>query len=85
MKDVFRQDAVLTELSEALDCIPHDLVVLKLHAYDISLNATTFIYSYLKHQKRNVKIHDIFSSFQILLSGIPQGSVLGPIFFIIPQ
>ena len=34
-----------------------------------------------KSQKQNVKIDNIFSSFQTLLSGIPQGSMLGPIFF----
>ena len=38
----------------------------------------SFIYSYLKRRKQNVKIHDIFSSIQTLLSEVPQGSVLGP-------
>ena len=41
----------------------------------------TFIYSYLKRRKQNVKIDNIVSSFQILLSGVPQGSILGSIMF----
>ena len=45
------------------------------------MNAATFIYSYLKRQKQNVKIHDVFSSFQTLLSGVPQDSVLGLVLF----
>ena len=77
----FVTGAVLMDLSKAFDCIPHDLLIAKLHAYGISLNAATFIYSYLKRRKQSVKIDDVFSSFQTLLSGVPQGSVLGPILF----
>ena len=40
-----------------------------------------FIYSYLKRRKQGVKINNTESLFQILLSGIPQGSILGPILF----
>ena len=68
----FVTGAALIDLSKAFDCIPHDLLVAKLHSYGISLNAATFIYSYLKRRKQNVKIHDVFSSFQTLLSKVPQ-------------
>ena len=44
----FVTGAVLIELYKAFDCIPHDLLVAKLHARGISLNTATFIYSYLK-------------------------------------
>ena len=74
-------DTVLMDLSKAFDCIPHDLLVAKLHAYDLSNDAVTFIYSYLKRRKQGVKINDTESIFQILLSGVPQGSILGPILF----
>ena len=40
--------AVLMDLSKAFDYIPHDLLVAKLHAYDLSMDAITFIYSYMK-------------------------------------
>ena len=44
----FVKGALSMDLSKAFDCIPYDLLVAKLHAYGISLNAATFIYSYLK-------------------------------------
>ena len=72
---------VLMDLSKAFDCIPHDLLVAKLHAYGLSEDTVTFIYSYLNRRKQGVKINNTESLFQILLSGIPQGSILGPILF----
>ena len=53
----------------------------KLHAYGFSEDAVTFVYSYLKRRKQGVKIIDTESVFQVLLSGIPQGSILGTILF----
>lgn len=63
------------------DCIPDGLIVAKMNPYGISLNAATFISSHLERRKENVKNHDAFSSFQTLLSGVPQGSLLGLILF----
>ena len=42
-------------------------------------NSFTFFYSYSKRRKENVKINNTYSLFKILLSGVPQGSILGPI------
>ena len=72
---------ILMDLSKAFDCIPHDLLIAKLHAYGLTTEALTFLYSYLKRRKQGVKINDAESIFQILLSGVPQGSILGPILF----
>ena len=69
------------DLPKAFDCIPHDLLAAKLHAYGLSEDAVTFVHSYLKRSKQSVKINGTESVFQILLSGIPQGSILGPILF----
>ena len=72
-------DTVLMDLTKAFDCIPHDLLAAKLHAYSLSEDAVTFVHSYLKRRKQGVKIKDTESIFQILLSGIPQGFISGPI------
>ena len=69
------------DLSKAFDCIPHDLLTATLHAYGFNKKALTFLYSYLRRRKQNVKINDTESFFQILSSGVPQGSILGPILF----
>ena len=71
----------LMDLSKAFDCIPHDLLIAKLHAYGFNKKALTFLYSYIKRRKQSVKINDTESFFQILLSGAPQGSILGPFLF----
>ena len=41
--------SVLMDLSKALDCIPHDLIISKLHAYGLDENALVLVYSYLKN------------------------------------
>ena len=66
---------VLTDLSKAFDSILHDLLVEKIHAYGFSKNSIVF-YSYFKRRKQNVKINNTHSIFQILLSGLPQGSIM---------
>ena len=73
--------AVLMDLSKAFDCIPHDLLMAKLYTFGLYMDAITFIYSYMKRRKQGVKINDTESLFKILLSGLPQGSILGPILF----
>ena len=69
------------DFPKAFDSIPHDLLIAKMHAYGFSKNSLVFFYSYLKTRKQNIRINNTHSIFQILLSGIPQGSILGPILF----
>ena len=69
------------DLSKAFDCIPHDLIIAKLAAYGISDSALCYIYSYLKNRKQCVRINNTQSNFHNIISGVPQGSILGPILF----
>ena len=69
------------DLSKAFDSIPHDLLIAKMHAYGFSMNTVTFFYSYLERRNQNVRINNTHSVFQVLLSGVPQGSILGPLLF----
>ena len=68
-------------LSKAFHCIPHNLVVAKLHAYGLDFDTVTFLLNYLKHQKQSVKINNISSFFRTILLGVRQGSILVPILF----
>ena len=69
------------DLSNAFDCIPHDFLMAKMEAYGFSEGFLTFLYSYLKRWKQSVNINNVHRMFQILLSGVPQGSVLGLLLF----
>ncbi len=69
------------DLSKAFDCIPHYLLIAKLHAYGFDEDAQVLVFSYLERRKQCVWINNTQSSFQEILFGVPQGSVLGPILF----
>ena len=73
--------AVLMDLSKAFNCIPHDLIIPKLAAYGIERETLRPIYFDLKGRKQCGKINNTYSYYNEIISGVPQGFVLGPIFF----
>ena len=73
--------AVLMDLSKAFDCLSHELLIAKLEAYGFNENTIKLVYSYLTNRKQSVKIKGSLSALKRILSGVPQGSILGPMLF----
>ena len=75
--------AVLADLSEAFNCIPHSLLIAKLNAFGFDKKSLSCVSAYPSNRKPKTKIGSEFSDFLNILFGVPQGSILGPILFII--
>ena len=69
------------DLSKAFDCLPHDVLIFKLEAYEFSANNLRLIYSYLTNRMQRNNIGSVKSSQKIVRVGIPQCSVLGHVLF----
>ena len=73
--------AVFMDLSKAFDCVNHGLLIAKLSAYGLNMDALQLIRSYLSNRQQRVKINSSFSDWKEIKIGVPQGSVLGPLLF----
>ena len=73
--------ALLTDLSQAFDCLSHELLLAKRHAYGFSIAALRLIHSFLTNRWQRTKINMSCSSWEEIIFGVPQGSILGPLLF----
>ena len=83
-KDLLKNNkigALLMDLSKAFDCMPHELLIAKFKAYGVQDQSIKIIKSYLSDREQRVRIGNVHSSWKTTIKGVPQGSVLGPIFF----
>ena len=75
--------AVFLDLSKAFDSINHVYLIEKLENIGIDGNVRTWIINYLRNRKQSVRLEGVFSEKQNVECGVPQGSVIGPMLFLI--
>ena len=74
---------VFLDLSKAFDTLDHEILFAKLEHYGIRNVALQWIKSYFSNRRQFVQINQTCSSTQTIKCGVPQGSILGPLFFIL--
>ena len=75
--------AIFLDLSKAFDTIDHSIHIHKLSFYGVKYKALDLFKSYLQNRKQYVEVDGTASDCQIIKTGVPQGSILGPLLFLI--
>ena len=76
------------DLQNAFDCVNHDILLAKIEFYGISDIVNKLMTSYLENRYQRISLNDrkfykVYSKWEHMKHGVPHGSVLGPLFFLI--
>ena len=83
LNDKSQTDAIFLDFSKAFDKVDHQILLSKLHGYGINPTLVTWAESFLLGRTQSVIVDGTESSPLPVLSGVPQGTVLGPLFFLV--
>jgi hypothetical protein len=83
MEEGYQVDTVYTDFSKAFDKVSHEILIKKLGNFGFGGTLLEWMKSYLIHRVQYVNVCGARSTFFRCLSGVPQGSHLGPLFFIL--
>ena len=75
--------SIFIDLTKAFDCLDHDILLHKLKHYGLEDKALKLCTHYLSNRKQYINLPDASSSQLSINTGVPQGSILGPLFFLI--
>ncbi len=74
---------VMVDFKKAFDLVDHSILLKKLKHYTLSDQTISWFSSYLLNRKQTVSINNILSDDEIVINGVPQGSILGPLLFLL--